>query len=220
MRAVALLSGGLDSVVALSLAREAGEVALALTFDYGQRAAAREKDAAEHIAAHYGIPHQVVALPWLRDLLPQALDARETTSEDGDVMDVRRVWVPNRNGVFLNIAAAFAEAKGADSVLFGANLEEGADFPDNTPAFRDAITQSLAYSTLNRVQVVTPVGHLDKPGIVQAGLRLNAPLHLVWSCYEANTQHCGVCASCLRLRNALAMAAFAGKVLPDVVFSG
>jgi 7-cyano-7-deazaguanine synthase len=204
-KAVVLLSGGLDSTLALAETLQTHAVPLALTFDYGQRAAEPEKAASAQLAAHFGVPHQVVPLPWLAQLLPNALHPERQAGEEEQ--GTRRVWVPNRNGVFLNIAAAFAEKLGAEAVVFGANADEAEGFPDNTEAYRDALTQAFRYSTLNQVRVLTPVGHLSKAQILARGLALGVPLHLIWSCYEAgNAQaHCGVCPSCGLLQQALSL---------------
>jgi 7-cyano-7-deazaguanine synthase len=215
--AVVLLSGGLDSTVALAETLTRRPVLLVLTFDYGQRAARREIAAAAVIAAHYGLTHRILSLPWLSELLPDALNAAcapeagqslesENESETLDrnaLFDVRRVWVPNRNGLFLNIAACFAEALHAETVVFGANAEEGESFPDNTPAFRDRLNAALAFSTLSGVTVETPVGHLHKNAIVARGRELNVPFQLIWSCYEGTETPCNQCPSCLRLNAAL-----------------
>jgi 7-cyano-7-deazaguanine synthase len=210
--AVVLLSGGLDSTVALADVVLRKPVACALTFDYGQRAFKHEFKAAKAIAAHYQISHRVIALPWLAELLPMALTplsvlkaqgVQEQKAEtDAELYDVNRVWVPNRNGLFLNIAACFAEALKVNTLIFGANAEEGVDFPDNTPAFREKLSAVFAFSTLTGVQVETPVGALNKIQIIERGLSLAVPFHLIWSCYEEDDTQCGECPSCLRVQNA------------------
>jgi 7-cyano-7-deazaguanine synthase len=196
---VVLLSGGLDSAVALTVARQQGSVKLALTVNYGQRAFANELTAAKGLAAWANVPHQVIDLPWLANLLPTGMQAAgashhdlPTTGADG----LSAVWVPNRNGVLLNIAAAFAEQLGANTVVFGANADEGQAFADNTPAYRQACTAALAYSTQNHVQVWAPLEQMSKRDIWVKGQALNVPLHTTWSCYEAAPTPCGVCMSC------------------------
>jgi 7-cyano-7-deazaguanine synthase len=211
-RAVVLLSGGLDSTVALADTLTRQPVACALTLDYGQRAAKKELYATRAIADHYQVPHRVIALPWLADLLPQALTPLAVLHQQGiategqvspeALFDVNRVWVPNRNGLFLNIAACFAESLQVKTIVFGANAEEGADFPDNTPEFRDQLNAVFSYSTLTGVRVETPVGQFNKVQIIQRGLELNVPFHLIWSCYEGSEIQCGQCPSCLRVKNA------------------
>jgi 7-cyano-7-deazaguanine synthase len=207
---IVLLSAGLDSTVALADILQRRPVLCVLTFDYGQKAARREIESSAAIAKHYGLTHRIVALPWLAELLPDALNqnmvannptevsAAWQTLSEADLFDIQRVWVPNRNGVFLNIAASYAEAWGATGLIFGANAEEGVDFPDNTPEFRDRVNASLAYSTLTGVTVETPVGHLRKDAIVALGQTLQAPFDLIWSCYEGADEPCNACPSCIR----------------------
>lgn len=210
--AVVLLSGGLDSTVALADVLSRQSVACVLTFDYGQRAAAQELKATRAIAQHYGLTHHIIPLPWLSDLLPKALTPKQVLKYKGlplaaptteaELFDVNRVWVPNRNGLFLNIAACFAEALKADSIVFGANAEEGVDFPDNTETFRQKMSEVFAYSTLSGVQVQAPLVHLNKTEIIERGLTLKVPFEWVWSCYEDTEIQCGQCPSCIRVQNA------------------
>jgi 7-cyano-7-deazaguanine synthase len=211
-QAVILLSGGLDSTVCLAwaLKEKPNSVAMALTFDYGQRANKKELAATRAIAAYYDIPHRVIALDWLHDLLPDGMSQQGERHWAG-ALPVSQVWVPNRNGVLLNIAAAWAEALGVPRAIFGANLEEAhAGFPDNTTAFWERTNQALAYSTKNHVQVEAPLSELDKMQIVRLGLELKAPLHLIWSCYENGEHHCGQCASCQLLYRACSLNGWQG----------
>ncbi len=213
MKLVALLSGGLDSTVALAAARREHEVVLALTFDYGQRAAAREIAAASAIASRFKIPARALDARWLGALTPSALvnaagalprpDARDLDDPAKAAATAKAVWIPNRNGFFINAAAAFAEAAGAGGVVVGFNREEAATFPDNTVAFMDAATRALAFSTANGVRVVSPTAPLDKREIVRLGRELGAPLDLCWPCYEGGPILCGVCESCRRFQRAM-----------------
>jgi len=214
MRAVALLSGGLDSVVSTALAAQEGEVALALTCDYGQRSAAAAIRAAARVCEALGVPHEVVELPWLGRLtaaplvdqaaaMPQpGSDALDDPEQAADL--ARALWVPNRNGVLVSIGAAYAEARACDTVVCGFNAEEGASFPDNTPEFVARANAALALSTLSAVRLYAPTIAMAKAEIVAVGRRVGAPLEHVWSCYEAGPEQCGRCPSCLRLRRALA----------------
>uniref|UniRef100_A0A7C2E2Q7 7-cyano-7-deazaguanine synthase n=1 Tax=Ammonifex degensii TaxID=42838 RepID=A0A7C2E2Q7_9THEO len=215
MKSVVLLSGGLDSAVCLAHAVRDGTVVLALTFDYGQQAAKREIQAAAALARHYGVPHRVIYLPFLREITTAALITGEDLPEPEDAAlddpvqaaaTARQVWVPNRNGIFLNIAAAFAEYLDATAVVAGFNREEAASFPDNSAAFVTAVTAALRYSTLNRVRVVSYTQHLNKTEIARLGMRLGVPLALVWSCYRGGAAVCGRCESCRRFSRALAAA--------------
>ena len=205
MKGVAILSGGLDSTVSLAAATRKMDVVLALTFDYGQRAAKREREASSKIARHYKIPHRVLAIPWLAGLTGTALVNRraELPTNEMSERSAKAVWVPNRNGVFIEIAAAHAESLGAARLVTGFNKEEAVTFPDNSPAYVGAVNLALSYSTANGVKVVSYTGTLEKKGIVNLGRRLDAPLKFIWPCYEGGKRWCGECESCLRSLRAL-----------------
>lgn len=210
---IILLSGGLDSVVNLVMAREKGAVLLALTFDYGQRAAAREIGASRKICEELAITHRVIPLPWMQEFTSSSLiqgkgEVPRLKKEDLSDMEktqktARAVWVANRNGVFVNIAAAIAESMGASLVVAGFNREEAETFPDNSRAFLNAVNASLAYSTLNKVRAASYTLEMDKTEVVRAGLTHHAPFEEVWSCYHGGAKMCGVCESCLRLKRAV-----------------
>lgn len=212
-KSIILLSGGLDSALVLTIAKRDSEVLCTLTFDYGQRAAQNEITAAKRQSEHFQVPHRVMELPFLNTLkdhpffnahktLPQ-LKTAELDDKNATTESAKAVWVPNRNGVFINVAAALAEAQGATQVYVGFNAEEGATFPDNTQEFVAALNHSFSYSTLNGVHVVAPAVHLKKSEIVASLVRHDFPFKLLWSCYESGTKMCGTCESCLRLTRAL-----------------
>jgi 7-cyano-7-deazaguanine synthase len=208
---VVLLSGGLDSVVSLFIAKNRGHIELALTFDYGQRAAANEIAAAAYFCEKLGVRHQVINISWLRDLtstalvdqslpLPQLKDLDDL--EEGG-RSAKAVWVPNRNGVFINIAASFAESLGVANIVPGFNKEEAATFPDNSEEFITAVNGSLSLSTLSKVKVVCFTSDMTKTDLIRAAKELAIPLDKLWSCYRAGTRPCGVCESCQRTQRAL-----------------
>jgi 7-cyano-7-deazaguanine synthase len=214
MSAVVLLSGGLDSAVNLKLAQNETGVALALTFDYGQRAARREGAAAALMCRQLGVAHQLISLPWLAEicgtalvneqapmprLRPEELD--EHRVESGET--AAAVWVPNRNGVFVNIGAAFAESLGAEEVVAGFNAEEAATFPDNSAEFVAAANGALALSTKSGARLLSYTQDLTKLEIVRMGRAVGAPIDCVWSCYRGGGEECWECESCARLERAL-----------------
>ncbi len=214
-KAVVLLSGGLDSVVSLKKALDEGEIALSLTFDYCQRSAAKEIEAARKICRRYNLPHRILGLPWLGEIgkgalvdLKEELPRLQAEELDGAWAQetAKKVWISNRNGVFIEIAAAFAESLGADSVITGFNAEEGETFPDNTEEYCKAISQALEYSTSNHVRVFSYTQHLTKKQIVELGMQIQAPLDLIWSCYEGQEKMCGLCESCQRAKRAFTQA--------------
>lgn len=209
-----LLSSGLDSTVNLYEARAKAKVVLALTFDYGQRAAARETERAAKIAELAGIPHRVVALPWFKDFTATSLIDKRTEVPVGTQVSIddlkvsqataKAVWVPNRNGIFLNVAAGFAEGHQADWIVPGFNAEEATTFPDNSDDFLKATTAAFRYSTSNQIEAVCFTTKMNKTEIVRRGRELSAPFELMWPCYFAGVAPCGTCESCQRFKRATA----------------
>lgn len=211
-KVLVLLSSGLDSTVNLFAAAQSFEVALALTFNYGQRAAQREIAQSAQLAAQLKIPHKVIDLLWFRDfgassLIQTELNVPTTKVQIDDLSasqeTAKSVWVPNRNGIFLNIAAGFAESLGADFVIPGFNVEEAATFPDNSTEYMKTLDKCLWYSTANHVRVHCLTDHLDKTEIVKLAVQLKVPFEKLWPCYFAYNKWCGECESCQRAKRAL-----------------
>jgi 7-cyano-7-deazaguanine synthase len=208
-RNLVLLSAGLDSAVNFLIALERGGVALAVTVDYGQRAAGREVEKARALCAAYGVEHMVLDATWLAGLshdalttphvpLPSLLPAHlADTSCTRETM--RAVWVPNRNGLLVNMGACAAEAMGLEWVIMGLNAEEGAAFPDNSAGFVREVNRALGYSTLSRVRLRSFTITWDKMGIMREAMARELDFRLVWSCYNGGESMCGSCESCTRL---------------------
>jgi len=192
--AVVLLSGGLDSLVSLGVAVKETDVKLALTFDYGQKAFEEEFQAASRIAKSYGIEHKCIKLDFLCELYSSKKDKDNTVFEN--------VWVPNRNGLFINVAASFCDARGYDYIIFGANAREAESFPDNSKEFIEKINASLEFSTLNKAKVYAPLVDLTKVEIINLALKEDINLADLKSCYGAKG-HCGKCTSCTLLKEAI-----------------
>lgn len=205
IKSIILLSGGLDSVVALGMCREEYGIDLALTFDYGQKSAELEIKASQKLCEHYNIRHKVITLDWLRDITHTSLvsESKIPTENLGTEESAKSVWVPNRNGLFLNIAASFADSYGYNYIIFGANKDEGQTFPDNTEEFRNKISDVFAFSTLQKPKAVAPLINCTKDDIVKIAVMNSIPLEYVRSCYGSDKRHCGVCESCRHLKQAL-----------------
>lgn len=205
IKSIVLLSGGLDSVVALGVYYKKYAIDLALTFDYGQKSAKQEIEASSKICAKYEIKHQIIKLDWLRDITHTALVGGEEipTNNLGTQESAEKVWVPNRNGVFLNIAASFADSYNYNYIIYGANKDEGATFPDNTELFRKKVSSAFKLSTLNHPKVIAPLINYSKNDIVKIAINNNVPLEYVRSCYSNTRKNCGICESCNHLRRAL-----------------
>ena len=177
-KSIILLSGGLDSLVTMGVAKDEYNIQLALTFDYGQKSLKQETSASKEIAKYYNIEHKIIELPFLKQITKTALvsDEEVPTDELYTQDSAKAVWVPNRNGLFLNIAASYADTYEFTHILFGANKEEGATFPDNTQEFVDGITESFKYSTLIQAKVVAPLINYNKNDIVNLALKQSIPL--------------------------------------------
>lgn len=202
-KGIILLSGGLDSLVSLGLGIKEYGIKLALTFDYGQKSVKDEIEASKKISEYYEIYHKVIKLDWLRDITHTALVSDDALPENIDENSARSVWVPNRNGLFLNIAGCFADSENYDYILIGANKEEAGTFPDNTQDFINKVNAEFEFSTIKKPKVVAPLINFNKNDIVKQAFENNVPLELVKSCYAGGEKHCGKCESCIRLKNAL-----------------
>lgn len=205
-KSIILLSGGIDSLVSLGLKAEELNVELAITIDYGQKSVQKEISASKKICEYYNIEHKIIKLDWLKCVTSTSLVASGDVPT-GDIKDfeesAKSVWVPNRNGLFLNIAGCFADSYGYDYILIGANKEEGQTFSDNTQEFIDCINEEFEFSTQNHPKVVAPLINCTKNDIVMLALKNNIPLEMTMSCYQGGEGHCGICESCQRLKNAL-----------------
>jgi 7-cyano-7-deazaguanine synthase len=215
VRSVVLLSGGLDSAANLALCHELDEPVLAITVRYGQKAQDKEVQAARNFCSYYDVQHQVLDLPWLGALggssltesataLPQ-LEQNELDDRGITEKSAKSVWVPNRNGILINTAAAFAERCAAERVVVGFNIEEASTFPDNSEEFLKRSTRSLEYSTANHVQVFSYSTAWNKTRIVQELRRLKKkfPFESLWSCYLGGEKPCEHCESCQRQSRAI-----------------
>ncbi len=213
MKSVVVLSGGLDSTYNLLRAQEVGEVILALTFDYGQRAANKEITTAKKLCSMLDVPYKLVDLKWFADFTHTALVQKKCALPVGGSVDItslaasektaKSVWVPNRNGIFLNIAAGFAEGLGATHVVVGFNLEEASTFPDNSEAFLNSVDQSFSFSTANKLKTACFSIAMNKTEIVKDLAARQFDLSLVWPCYQDGNHPCGECESCQRFARAV-----------------
>ena len=211
-KAVILLSGGLDSVVSLAKTINEYNVKLALTFNYGQKSFESELNSSKKIAEYFSIEHLVIALPWLAEVSNSSLntsaDIPEIDISELDNVSVAQktsdlVWVPNRNGLFVNIAASIAESRDYTHIIIGANKEEGATFKDNSKEFIDAINNEFKYSVNKPITLIAPFINKTKKEMIEEAINLNVPFKFIFSCYSQNDKHCGKCESCLRLKRAL-----------------
>lgn len=219
-KSIVLLSSGLDSIINFAKANIETSISLVLTFDYGQQSASWETDNAKKIANRYSLRHKIIELDWVQELgtglvngkIPD-IETRELDNIEISTQSAKAVWVPNRNGTMINIAAAYADRYEIDKIIVGFNKEEAATFPDNSKEFIDRINKSLEYSTLYHPKVFSYTANMVKSEIVKLGIELNAPYEFLWSCYHGNAKMCGRCESCRRLKRALEQAGFMDEFL-------
>ena len=204
---IILLSGGLDSLVALGYVQKHTDlnVELALTFDYGQKAIESEISASKKICEYFSIKHKIIKLDWLKEITKTSLVSDSEVPKDGfeNKNSAEAVWVPNRNALFLNIAACYCDSFGYNNIIYGANKDEANKFSDNTEEFRSQVTECFKTSTLKKPKVIAPLINYTKGDIVRIAIEDSLPLEFVRSCYNSGELHCGECESCNYLKKAL-----------------
>ena len=204
--AVALVSGGLDSMVSAALAREAGFRLLALSVDYNQRHRVELK-AAARVASALGAERHVVLPLNLSEFGGSALTADIDVPKDGVQPGIPVTYVPARNTIFLSLSLGWAEAAGARDLFIGVNALDYSGYPDCRPEFIAGFERLAELATKAGVEgepfrIQAPLQSMTKADIVREGARLGLDMGLSWSCYDPapDEKHCGLCDSC-RLRS-------------------
>lgn len=210
---IVLLSGGLDSTVLLADLLDAGHRVHAVGADYGQRHR-RELDAADDVAAYYGVEYTRLDLRQVGSLLAgSALTDPSVPVPLGHYADasMRSTVVPNRNAILLSIAVGIASARGSDMVATAVHAGDHPVYPDCRPSFITVADMTARIGTQGHgdVRVVAPFVLRDKTWIARRGADLRAPLALTWSCYQGGDTHCGQCGTCVERREAFALACVA-----------
>jgi 7-cyano-7-deazaguanine synthase len=207
MKAVVLLSGGLDSYTAAAIARAQHFSLYALTVQYGQRHA-QEIDAARAVARALGVERHLELAVDLRGIGGSSLTSDEPVPHDRDVSapleEIPSTYVPARNTIFLSLALGWAEVLGAHDIVIGVNALDYSGYPDCRPDFISAFESLAAVATRAgvegaRFRVHTPLIALSKAEIIRRGVQLGLDYGLTHSCYNptAAGRPCGRCDSCL-----------------------
>ncbi len=205
MKAVALVSGGMDSVVSLAIALSSYNTA-ALHVRYGQKTQEREERAFYDIVRYYGISESLVVDAYsLSTIGGSSLTDPEIPVSEVNLNNrsIPTSYVPFRNAHFLSAAVSWAEVIGARKIFIGAVSEDSSGYPDCSSEFYDAFNELVKKGTRPEtdIQIITPVINMRKDEIIQKGIELKTPLNLTWSCYRNSDKACGTCESCaLRLR--------------------
>jgi len=218
MRAVVLLSGGLDSYTAAAIAQAGGFELFALTIRYGQRHT-REIQAARLVARSLGVVRHLEMDLDLRGIGGSSLTSMAPVPRGRDVNapGIPSTYVPARNTIFLSMALGWTEALNARDIVIGVNALDYSGYPDCRPEFIAAFEHLARLATRagvegERFQIHTPLISLSKADIIRRGLALGLDYGLTHSCYDPPPGEgaCGSCDSCI-----LRAKGFAEAGVPD-----
>lgn len=209
MKALILLSGGIDSTTCLAIAvdKYGSDEVMALSVFYGQRHD-REMQAAKDVAEHYGVKHVELDLaPIFKGAdcsllktsdkeVPTESYAEQLKKTNGKPVST---YVPFRNGLFLSVAASIALSNNCKEIYYGAHADDSAGnaYPDCSEEFNNAIRAAVCIGSGKQLNIIAPFISATKAEVVKKGLELNVPYKLTWSCYNGEDKPCGVCGTCI-----------------------
>ncbi|HEU17441.1 MAG TPA: 7-cyano-7-deazaguanine synthase QueC [Methanolinea sp.] len=206
MKAICLLSGGMDSSTLAYLARDMGFDLYALHFNYGQRTESRERLAAATIAGLLNAEEFLeVDLEYLSRIGTSSLTDHSMVVDrfvEGD--RIPNTYVPFRNANLLAIATSFAEARGAEAIFIGVQSQDYSGYPDCRPGFIEAFQKAVDMGTRDdtHITIRAPFINMNKSDIIRKGLELGVPYRHTWSCYRNEERACGECGACHYRREA------------------
>ena len=212
---VIILSGGLDSVTLLHDRKD--DIALAISFDYGQNHASRELPYAQWHCKQLGIPHITIPLGFMHQYFESSLlDGADAIPEGNyDDENMKSTVVPYRTGIMLSIAAGVAESHELKRVLIANHGGDHTIYPDCRPEFIDAINHATQAGTYVHVEVVAPYTNITKADIVKRGAALAVNYDHTWSCYKGGAHHCGKCGTCRERKEAFLLAGVPDPTIYD-----
>ncbi|HEV8144762.1 MAG TPA: 7-cyano-7-deazaguanine synthase QueC [Bryobacteraceae bacterium] len=207
MKAVCLLSGGLDSSTCLGVARRDGFECYALSFDYGQRHRV-ELEAAARVARHFDVREHRTAKIDLRAFGGSALTADLAVPKGRGAEEMSHgipiTYVPARNTIFLSFAVAWSEVLECSHIFIGVNALDYSGYPDCRPEYLEAFERMANLATragvegATRIHIHAPLLRLSKAEIVRLGADVGVDFALTHSCYDPDREGraCGACDSC------------------------
>lgn len=201
--AVLILSGGMDSVTLLHDC--AGEIALAVTFDYGANHGAQEMACARLHCQQLGIPHLIIPLQFMHQHFRSSLLEGAEAIPEGHYAEanMKSTVVPFRNGIMLSIACGLAESHGLRRVMIANHGGDHAIYPDCREGFIQAMSLAMQEGTYEGIHIHAPYTLLSKAGIALRGKLLGLDYSTTWSCYKGGARHCGKCGTCVERKEAL-----------------
>jgi 7-cyano-7-deazaguanine synthase len=201
MKAVCLLSGGMDSSTLAYVAKSKGYDILALHVNYGQRTERKERACAQKIAGLLCAEDFVEAdLAYFPKFGASSLTDNKIAVEEFDPARAHlpTTYVPFRNANLLSIATSFAEARGAEAIFMGVQSLDYSGYPDCRPEFISAFRKVIDLGTRDttKITLFTPFINMTKADILRVGFSLGVPYEHTWSCYRNEGKACGTCGSC------------------------
>jgi len=208
MKVVALVSGGMDSVVALHHAAGSHEILAAVSFHYGSKHNDREIPFAKWHAKLLGIPHLVIPLGFIGDHFESDLLAKGGEIPKGhyEEQSMKKTVVPFRNAIMLSIAAGFAESREANGLVIAAHSGDHAIYPDCREDFLRSMGDAIRLGTYAEVELLRPFIAMTKADIARSGQGMGVDFSKTWSCYVGGDTHCGECGTCVERREAFLVA--------------
>lgn len=199
---VIIVSGGLDSITLLY--EKADDIALAISFDYGQNHSKNELPLAEYHCKKLGIPHITIPLKFMNVYLKSSLLEGSEAIPEGhyEEENMKSTVVPFRNGIMLSIAIGIAESHNLKYVMIANHGGDHTIYPDCRPEFISAMNKAACAGTYINVQVVAPYTNISKTEIVKRGVALGIDYNKTWSCYKGGEKHCGKCGTCVERKEA------------------
>lgn len=210
MKALVVLSGGMDSATALAKMVDLygkGNIVTA-TFNYGSKHNDRENRFAAELAKYYGVENFLIRMPFINDLFASDLLKSGGAVPEGhyEEQTMKRTVVPFRNGIMLSIATGLAESKECDLVALGNHKGDHAIYPDCRSEFTKPMAEAMFRGTYRGVTLIRPLENFTKADIAKQGSILGVPYELTYSCYAGGEMHCGRCGTCIERMEAFEMA--------------
>ena len=208
MKVVCLVSGGMDSVVALYHAHNEHEVVHSLSFQYGAKHNPKEIPLARKHSEKLKIPHVTVNLDFVAQTFKSDLLSTGGDIPDGhyEELTMKKTVVPLRNGIMLTIAAGFAESRGGEGLVIAAHSGDHAIYPDCREDFMADMAGAIRNGTYAQIQLLRPFIAFTKAQIAKRGDELGVDFSQTWSCYKGKQIHCGTCGTCVERREAFELA--------------
>lgn len=208
MKAITIMSGGMDSVTLGYRLQAEGYDQHVVTFNYGQRHV-KELESARYFAAQLHASFDIIDVSGIQPLLRgSALTDTEVDVPHGHYTEdnMKQTVVPNRNAIMIAIAWGIAVAEQADVVALAVHAGDHHIYPDCRPAFVDSLNAALRIAMEGHrsdgLHIYAPYLNIDKAGIATEGKRLGVPYERTWTCYEGGDIHCGECGACVERQEA------------------